>query len=112
AIANQTVNEGTTLTLTATATDPDLPANTLTFTLISPPAGAAINPVTGMFTWTPTEAQGPSTNVISVRVTDNGSPNLSDTKSFTVTVNEVNSPPVLTPIANQPANEGSPLTLT
>jgi uncharacterized protein (UPF0179 family) len=111
AIPSQTVNEGSTLTLTATATDPDFPPNTLTFTLLSPPAGATINPVTGVFTWQPTEAQGPSTAVIRVRVTDNGTPNLSDTKSFTVTVNEVNSPPVLATIANQAVNEGSALSV-
>src|SRR4029450_1140165 len=82
------------------------------FSLISPPAGASINPVIGVFSWVPTEAQGPGMYTIRVRVTDNGSPNLSDTKSFTVSVNEVNSPPVLTPIANQPVNEGNTLTLT
>ena len=33
AIGNKTVNEGSLLTFTATATDADLPANTLTFSL-------------------------------------------------------------------------------
>src|SRR5262245_64519353 len=45
----------------------------------------------GEISWTPTEAQGPSTNTVSVSVTDNGSSNLSVTNSFTVIVNEVNS---------------------
>jgi hypothetical protein len=112
AMANQTINEGSMLTLMVTATDPDLPASSLTFSLISPPAGASINPVSGAFSWMPSEAQGPGPYTIRVRVTDNGSPNLSDTKSFTVAVNEVNSPPVLMPIANQPVNEGNTLTLT
>ena len=58
-IGDQTVDEQTLLTFTATATDADLPANTLTFSLSGEPAGAAIDPVTGVFTWTPTEAQGP-----------------------------------------------------
>src|SRR5262249_21264513 len=44
---------------TATASDPDRPANTLTFSLIGAPPGAAIDPTTGVFTWTPDEAQGP-----------------------------------------------------
>ncbi|PYI87545.1 MAG: hypothetical protein DME26_05830, partial [Verrucomicrobia bacterium] len=112
AIANQTVNEENTLILTASATDPDLPANTLTFSLLSAPAGAAINPVTGVFSWQPAEAQGPSTNRIRMRVTDNGSPNLSDTNTFTVTVNEVNRPPVLAPIGDRSVNEGTAITLT
>src|SRR5439155_839007 len=72
-ISNQTGPEGTLLTFTATASDPDLPNETLTFGLdAGAPAGAAINPATGVFTWTPTEAQGPSTNLVTVRVTDSG----------------------------------------
>src|SRR5205823_4385611 len=91
-IVNQTVNEGTGLIFSVSASDADVPANTLTYSLeAGAPAGASINPATGMFTWTPSETQGPSTNTISVRVTDNGSPSLSAAKSFTVVVNEVNS---------------------
>src|SRR5262249_7086232 len=102
AIVNQTINEGSTLSLTATATDPDVPANTLTFSLDpGAPAGMTINATTGVLSWTPSEAQGPSTNNVIVRVTDNGSPALSDAKSFTVVVNEVNNPPLLASIADQ-----------
>jgi hypothetical protein len=92
---NQTINELTGLSVSASATDPDIPANTLTFSLISPPVGMTINPSSGAITWTPTEAQGPSTNAILVFVTDNGAPPLSATNAFTVVVNEVNSAPVL-----------------
>jgi VCBS repeat-containing protein len=81
------------LTFTATATDPDLPANTLTFTLSGAPAGASIT-AGGNFSWTPTEAQGPGSYDITVRVTDNGSPNLDDFETITVTVNEVNEAPI------------------
>src|SRR3989441_217147 len=103
----QTINELTTLSVTNTATDPDIPANTLTFVLVTGPSGMTLDSATGVLTWTPTEAQGPSTNVITVRVTDNGSPPLSDTKSFTVIVNEVNSAPVLAPISDKTVTEGS-----
>ena len=41
AIPNQTVNAGATLLFTNTATDADLPPDTLTFTLFTGPAGAA-----------------------------------------------------------------------
>ena len=58
---------------------------------------------------TPTEAQGYQPN--DGAVTDNGVPSLSDTKSFTVTVNEVNTAPVLAAIGNQTINEGATLTL-
>src|SRR5262249_17989809 len=90
---NQTINELTTLVVTNTVTDPDLPANKFTFELLSGPAGATLDPNTGVLTWRPSESQGPGTNLITVKVTDNGVPPLSDTNSFTVVVNEGNSPP-------------------
>src|SRR5207247_6305263 len=67
-----------TLSVNATATDSDLPANTLTFGLVSGPTGLAVSSG-GAITWTPSEAQGPSTNVVTVRVFDNGTPSLSAT---------------------------------
>src|SRR5207245_7704932 len=86
-ISDKTVNEGSLLSFTASASDPDLPQNTLTFSLdAGAPSGAAINSSNGVFSWTPTEAQGPSTNTITIRVTDNGSPVLSDARTFTVIV--------------------------
>jgi hypothetical protein len=100
-LVDRTVTETTPLSFTAVATDTDLPGQTLTFALDTPPAGASINPTTGAFTWTPTEAQGPGRYTIVVRVTDNGTPARSDTKSFDVTVNEQNADPVLTTPAGQ-----------
>src|SRR5204862_380370 len=97
----QTISELSTLVVTNTAIDTDLPANTLTFALVSGPSGVSVNPTTGVLTWTPTEAQGPSTNTITVKVTDDGTPALSATNSFTVVVNEVNSAPVLTVPSDQ-----------
>src|SRR5947208_3964094 len=107
------INELGTLVVTNTATDEDLPANPLTFSLEpGAPAGASINLTNGVFTWTPTEAQGPSTNLITVRVTDDGSPPSSDTGSFTVVVTEVNRAPVLTVPAEQMINELGTLVVT
>jgi hypothetical protein len=48
-----TVAEGQTLTFQVTANDPDIPPDTLSFGLIGGPAGAALDPVTGEFTWHP-----------------------------------------------------------
>src|SRR5439155_789541 len=87
--------ELTPLGVTNTATESDLPANVLTYFLLNPPAGAGINTNTGVIAWTPTEAQGPTTNFITTVVTDNGTPPLSATNNFKVTVTEVNSAPVL-----------------
>ena len=112
-IADKTTNEKATLSFTATATDPDLPANALTFSLeADAPAGASINPSTGLFTWTPGESRGGGMYPITVRVTDNGAPALSATRTFNVTVNDVNEAPVLAAIANQSVNEGSLLQFT
>ena len=98
--------------VTNTATDPDVPANTLTFSLVSAPPGINLDSSTGILTWTPTEAQGPGSYPITIRVTDNGSPSMSDTKGFTVTVNEVNSPPGIPSIGDQSALPGAQLKLT
>ncbi|MDB6026899.1 MAG: Alkaline phosphatase, partial [Verrucomicrobiales bacterium] len=97
---NQTINELTTLTVTNTATDADSPANALTFALVSAPSGMSLNTNSGVITWTPTEVQGPSTNTVTVSVTDNGSPNFSNTNSFTVIVNQVNNAPIFTLTTN------------
>src|SRR5439155_1528037 len=109
--ANQTINEQTSLSVNATATDADLPANTLTFALVSSPAGMTINPATGAIGWTPSEAQGPSTNIVSVSVTDNGVPALGVTSTFAVTVNEVNLALVLFPTPHPSDHEQTSLSV-
>ncbi|HJT66927.1 MAG TPA: Ig-like domain-containing protein, partial [Pyrinomonadaceae bacterium] len=87
AIANQTVYLGNTLTVTAVGSDIDLPAQTLSYSLVGTvPSGAAINSSTGAFSWTPTAAQGGQIYTITVRVTDNGDPALYAERQFTVGV--------------------------
>ncbi len=111
AIGNKTVSEGSLLTFKASASDADVPAQILTYSLgAGAPAGASINPSTGVFTWTPAEAQGPNTSLITIRVTDNGSPALSASETIAITVTEVNTAPVLAAIGSKTANEGSLLT--
>jgi len=86
-ISNAFVILGQTLSFTASATDTDQPPQSITFTLDSgAPGNAVINPATGIFSWTPTPAQVLTTNLITVRATDNGVPPLSATRSFTATV--------------------------
>jgi hypothetical protein len=56
AIDDRTVHRGETVTLTASATDPDLPANTLLYSLLSGPANATLAAAGGGFSWTPSVA--------------------------------------------------------
>ena len=89
-IADQIINAGVTLIVTNVATDPDLPPQTLTFGLLTAPANATFtmaNGTNGIFMWRPLVSQANTTNLVSLRVTDNGTPNLSATNNFTITVN-------------------------
>ena len=96
AITDKTVTEGGTFSFTPTASDADLPANTLTWSLITAPSGMTINSSSGALSWTTGEDDGPDTNQISIRVTDNGSPKLWADRTFNLIVNEANTAPVLT----------------
>ena len=92
-VANQTINPGVTLLVTNTASDSDLPAQTLTFAAANPfPANATVNASNGVFSWRPLVSQAATTNLIQIQVTDNGSPNLSATNSFNVFVNGITNP--------------------
>ena len=87
AIADCAVNEGTLLLITNVATDDDLPNNSLVFSLgPGAPDGAAIDPASGIFSWRPSNTHGPSTNLITMVVTDDGVPPLSATQQFAVAV--------------------------
>ncbi len=78
--------KGHLLTLNFTAVDDDIPAQILTFSLAgNSPPGAAIDPVSGLFNWIPTGPPGVLTNTVTVVVTDHGTPNKSDQKTFTIT---------------------------
>ncbi|MGA2656956.1 MAG: lamin tail domain-containing protein, partial [Verrucomicrobiota bacterium] len=84
-IPDQLILLGQTLSLTATATESDQPPRLLTFSLgPGAPQGAVVDPVSGLFSWTP--AAAPSTNSVTVTVADNGVPSLSASQTFTVTV--------------------------
>jgi autotransporter-associated beta strand protein len=86
AIASQTLVAGQTLVLTNTLLNPDTPPATLTWALVSAPSGMTLGSSGGVLNWRPTIAQSPATNMISLKVSDSGSPALSATQSFTATV--------------------------
>ncbi|MGD0632531.1 MAG: N,N-dimethylformamidase beta subunit family domain-containing protein, partial [Terracidiphilus sp.] len=108
---NRVINELTTLTVTNTATDTSALSYTLAVTNVvtgQMVTNASIN-TNGVITWTPTEAQGPSTNTFTTIVSDGS---LSATNSFTVTVNEVNTAPTLPVQSNRTLVGTQSLTVT
>jgi len=100
-ITNRTVFVSQNITFTATATDADLPPQSLTFTLDPGAPPTASISANGLFAWTPNAAPSPSTNyILSVRVTDNGIPPQNAARNFIVTVLPL---PRITGIVHPPA---------
>jgi hypothetical protein len=91
-ITNRTVNVGQTVAFTASATDTDSPPQTLTFALLAGATNATLNTNSGAFSFRPLVTQADSTNNFTLQVSDNGSPSLSATQSFTVTVSPLTQP--------------------
>lgn len=108
-IGDKQVGEMTLLTFVVTASDPD-EGQTLAYSLgQDAPPGAGIESHSGVFTWTPTETQGPGDYLFTVRVTDGGMPPRTAAERIRVTVFEINRPPVLATIGDQAVDEGSQL---
>ena len=99
-IEPQSVNELVALSFTASASGGD---GDLTFLLASGhPAGATINSITGVFSWTPTESQD-GIHDITIQVRDGIGTTASE--NIEVTVGEVNLAPTLNPIGSKSANQ-------
>ena len=107
-ITTRRVSEGSPLTFNVQATDSDLPAQKLTYRLVNGPTGLLVT-TNGAVSWTPTEAQGPSTNRVRIGVTD-GVANIS--QEFDVIVVERNQSPVWTNPGTRRVTEGLQLTFT
>ena len=91
------------------ATDPDA-GDTLSYSLVTAPPNMAINPATGLVTWSPTPVQL-GNQAVTVRVTD--AAGLSATQSFTVVVGAQPTPLQLSAGLNPGiANAGQTVTLT
>ena len=84
AISDKIVTLGQTLSFTAVGSDTDTPPQTLSYSLDVAPAGATIGAFSGLFSWAPTAGQVPSTNTVTVRVTDSGGPAMFATRTLTV----------------------------
>ncbi len=96
AITNRTIGVGVTLNVTNSATDNDVPIQTLTYSLLTAPTNATLNASSGVLTWRPLVTQANTTNLFTVKVADNGTPSLSATQSFEVVVSPLVQPQLST----------------
>jgi hypothetical protein len=98
-IGTKTATLGQSFAFTVSASDAQA-SQTLTFSIVSgAPGGATIHPDTGLFSWSPPFSMASSTNAVTVGVTDNGAPALSDTETFTLL--GLPPPPTLSITGNQ-----------
>ncbi|MGE5372322.1 MAG: putative Ig domain-containing protein [Solirubrobacterales bacterium] len=105
-IGSQTVDENQPLQFAVTASDPD--GDAVTLSAANLPEGAVFDAVSGTVYWTPNFFQSGSYPV-QFAATDGS---LSNNASVTITVNNVNRPPVLEPIADQTVDEAQALQFT
>ena len=95
-VVDQTIGVGQNVLVTNSATDPNVPPNTLTFSLLTNPAGAtltSLNATNALLAWRAPVSTASTTNPVTVAVTDNGT-GLSATNHFNVVVNAVTNPVV------------------
>jgi hypothetical protein len=106
AIGNKSVNEGTALTFTISASDAD--GDALTYSASNLPVGATFNATNRTFSWTPSLSQAGVYTGVHFQVSDG---QMTDYEDVTITViDEV--PPVLNAIGNKSVNEGATLSFT
>jgi hypothetical protein len=107
AIGDRSVYEGQTLGFTLTATDDDVPANKLAYTIKSgAQEGMTLDSTTGAFSWSPTETQDGSYTVVFAVADDKGG---EDTERVVITAKEVNQEPVLASPGDKAVAEGKEL---
>jgi len=86
-VPSQTVYQGENVVIPIVAVDTDIPANALSFNLLTAPTNAYLT--NGIFIWRPRLSQADATHTISIGVTDNGVPPMNATQSFQLTVNRL-----------------------
>ena len=96
-VSDANILAGRTLLITNTASDVDWPAQTLTFSLLNPPAAATMLSTNGLIEWRPRITQSGATYPFTVQVADNGTPGMMATQHFSVTVTAPDQPAILAP---------------
>ena len=107
-LAAQHGQENAVLAFTVAATDPE--GNPITYAASDLPAGATLNPSTGVFSWTPIYGEAGTYTVPFIATDSLGA--VSTPVTVTITIAHTNQPPALTPISNKSATAGSLLTFT
>lgn len=106
-VSDQTIDEGTDLELQIETTRPRPPRARLQLAK-GAPRGMDLDARSGKLTWTPTEAQGPDNFRVAVELVGANGKTIVATCEFTVAVNEVNLPPVISVISPQVARANKP----
>ncbi len=106
AIGNKSVNENAALSFTINATDPD--SEPITYLAQNLPSGATLDAQTGDFAWTPSYIQAGSYQVRFIASDDNSH----DSETITITVSNVNRPPVLGAISDPSVDENNLLNIS
>ena len=114
----KTIKEGTLLTFSLSASDPD--GNAVFYSIVNTPTGATLISNTGVFSWTPDNTICSTTAPISnciITFTATSAPlgtanTLSDFTAITITVINVDRPPTLASPGNKTAYPGDVLTFT
>jgi len=84
---SQTVEAGSLLIFSVSATDPDA-GDSITLSATGLPAGASFDSDLGSFVWTPSNDQGPRVYTVTFRAVESGPQGFSDTKTVTITVTQ------------------------
>jgi hypothetical protein len=89
-----------------------LDATQVRFALTGAPDGLAIDPQTGVITWTPAEQHGGEAFPVTLTVSSPAAPAAAVERKFRIVVKEAQSPPTITPVSDLNADEGSRVSFT
>ena len=95
AVTNRSLTAGNVLAVTNQASDPNVPSLALAYTLAAAPGGAGINVTSGLVVWRPAIAQGGTSNLFTVVVTNTAG--AAAAQSFWVTVTNPTNPVLSSP---------------
>jgi len=110
-ISNQTVAQGHTVVVQALARDDDIPPNPITFSLTAAPTGASIDPISGLFQWTPAAIQPAGNYAVIIRAASTLNSDLFNETAFQITVTVPKPRPLPTgTIPLPPGLGGNPVT--